>query len=38
MFQLLTPDQQTKAKEMVANHEARMQKHMQQAPPAAPEH
>jgi Spy/CpxP family protein refolding chaperone len=37
MFQLLTPDQQTKAKEMVANHEARMQKHMQQAPPAAPE-
>ena len=37
LFQLLTPDQQTKAKEMVANHEARMQKHMLKAPPAAPE-
>ena len=37
MFQLLTPDQQAKAKEMVANREARMQQrmdqHMQQAPP-----
>ena len=33
LFQLLTPDQQTKAKEMVANHEARMQSHMHEAPP-----
>lgn len=30
MFQLLTPDQQAKAKEMVANHEARMEQHMHQ--------
>ena len=41
MYQLLTPDQQSKLKEMEANHEARMQKHMQehsqQAPPASPE-
>jgi periplasmic protein CpxP/Spy len=37
MFQILTPDQQTKMKELEANHEARMQQHMQQAPPAAPE-
>jgi protein CpxP len=37
MYQLLTPDQQSKLKEMEANHEARMQKHMQEAPPAQPE-
>jgi periplasmic protein CpxP/Spy len=37
MYQLLTADQQSKLKEMEANHEARMQKHMQEAPPAAPE-
>jgi protein CpxP len=37
MYQLLTPDQQSKLKEMEANHEARMQKHMQEAPPASPE-
>jgi len=37
MYQLLTPDQQTKLKEMEANHEARMQKHRQEAPPATPE-
>ena len=37
MYQLLTPDQQSKLKEMEANHEARMQKHMQEAPPTAPE-
>jgi protein CpxP len=36
MFQVLTPDQQAKAKQIEANHEARMQKHMNQAPPAAP--
>jgi Spy/CpxP family protein refolding chaperone len=34
MFQLLTPDQQAKAKQMLADHEARMQSHMNQAPPA----
>jgi periplasmic protein CpxP/Spy len=33
LFQLLTPDQQAKAKQMIANHEARMQQHMNQAPP-----
>jgi Spy/CpxP family protein refolding chaperone len=33
LFQLLTADQQAKAKEMVANHEVRMQNHMHQAPP-----
>jgi len=36
MYQLLTPDQQSKLKEMEANREARMQKHMQEAPPAPP--
>jgi len=37
MFQVLTPDQQTKMKEFEARREARMQKHMQNhaAPPAA---
>jgi len=34
MYQLLTPDQQSKVKEIEANHEARMQKHMHEAPPA----
>lgn len=33
LFQLLTPDQQAKAKQMVAEHEARMQSHMDQTPP-----
>ena len=40
LFQLLTSDQQAKMKEIAANHEARMaraHKHMQDAPPAAPE-
>jgi protein CpxP len=37
LFQVLTPDQQTKMKEVEARHEARMQKRMQQAPPAPPE-
>lgn len=37
LYQLLTADQQTKLKQMEANHEARMQKRMNQAPPAAPE-
>lgn len=37
LFQLLTPDQQTKMKEFEANREARMQQHMQEAPPTAPE-
>ncbi len=32
MFQLLTPDQQAKAKDLMATHEARMQQHMHQAP------
>jgi len=38
LFQILTPEQQTKMKEMEARHQARMQKHMHQAAaPAAPE-
>ena len=37
LYQLLTPDQQSQLKQMQAKHEARMQKHMDQAPPAAPE-
>ena len=36
LYQLLTADQQAKLKQIEANHEARMQKHMNQAPPAAP--
>lgn len=32
LYQLLTPDQQTKLKEFMANREARMQQHMQDAP------
>jgi len=34
LFQVLTADQQAKMKEMEARHEARMQKHMHDAPPA----
>ena len=37
MYQLLTTDQQAKLKEIEANHEARMQKHMQETAPATPE-
>jgi protein CpxP len=37
LFQMLTPDQQAKMKEFEAGHEARMQKHMHEAPAAAPE-
>jgi Spy/CpxP family protein refolding chaperone len=37
LYQLLTPDQQAKMKEFEANHEARMQKHMQAAASATPE-
>ena len=37
LYQLLTPDQQAKMKEFEANHEARMQKHMQGAASATPE-
>ena len=32
LYQLLTPDQQTKMKDFEAQHEQRMQKHMQGAP------
>ena len=34
MFQLLTTDQQAQLKEIQARHEARMQKHLQEAPAA----
>lgn len=37
LFQVLTADQQAKMKEMEAQHEARMQQHMHDAPPAPPE-
>jgi Spy/CpxP family protein refolding chaperone len=37
LFQVLTADQQAKMKEVEARHEARMQKHMHDAPPAPPE-
>jgi Spy/CpxP family protein refolding chaperone len=37
LFQLLTPDQQSKMKEFEANREARMQQHMQGEAPAPPE-
>ena len=37
LFQLLTPDQQTKMKEFEANREARMQKHMQSTPANMPQ-
>lgn len=36
LFQVLTTDQQAKMKEVQANREARMQRHMQQAAPATP--
>ena len=32
MYQLLTTDQQAKLKDMETRHEARMQRHMQEAP------
>jgi protein CpxP len=34
MYQLLTTDQRAQLKEIEANHQARMQEHMRQAPPA----
>jgi Spy/CpxP family protein refolding chaperone len=34
MYQLLTTDQRTQLKEIEANHQARMQQHMHEAPPA----
>lgn len=37
MYQILTADQQAKLKAIEAKHEARMQQHMQDAPPAPPE-
>jgi len=37
MFQVLTPEQQTKMKEMEMRHQARMAKHTHQAPPTPPE-
>lgn len=37
LFQLLTPEQQTKMKEIEANREARMQQHMQSTPASAPQ-
>jgi periplasmic protein CpxP/Spy len=37
MYQLLTPDQQSKLKELEAARQARMQKHMQNAPAASQE-
>jgi periplasmic protein CpxP/Spy len=37
LYALLTADQQAKLKQMEANHEARMQQHMNDAPPASPE-
>jgi len=36
LYQLLTTDQRTQLKEMEANRAARMQRHMQEAPPAPP--
>jgi Spy/CpxP family protein refolding chaperone len=36
LYQLLTADQKTQLKQMEANHEARMQKHMNQEAPAPP--
>jgi Spy/CpxP family protein refolding chaperone len=37
LYQLLTPDQQTKLKEFEANRQARMQQHMQNSAAAPPE-
>lgn len=36
LYQLLTADQKAQLKQIKANHQARMQKHMNQAPPAPP--
>lgn len=36
LYQLLTADQKAQLKQMEANHQARMQKQMNQAPPAPP--
>jgi protein CpxP len=36
LYQVLTADQQAKLKELEAQHQARMQQHMQDAPPAPP--
>lgn len=37
LFQVLNADQQAKLKELEAQHEARFENHMQDAPPAPPE-
>ncbi|HUO17599.1 MAG TPA: Spy/CpxP family protein refolding chaperone [Verrucomicrobiae bacterium] len=37
MYQLLTPDQQAQVKQMEAEHQARMQQHMQQGAATPPE-
>jgi len=37
LYQLLTADQQAKLKDLEATREARMQQHMQDAPPPPPE-
>jgi len=37
LYQLLTPDQQTKMKEFEAKRETRMQKHMENAPASTPQ-
>jgi Spy/CpxP family protein refolding chaperone len=37
LFQMLTPDQQTKLKEFEANQEARRQQHMNSTPVSAPQ-
>jgi Spy/CpxP family protein refolding chaperone len=37
LFQILTPEQQSKMKELEAQHEAHMQERMQKAPPAPPQ-
>jgi periplasmic protein CpxP/Spy len=37
LYQLLTPEQQAKLKEIEANREARMQQHMQSAPSSDPQ-
>jgi Spy/CpxP family protein refolding chaperone len=37
LFQILTPEQQSKMKELEAQHEAHMQERMQRTPPTAPQ-
>jgi Spy/CpxP family protein refolding chaperone len=37
LFQMLTPEQQTKLKEFEANQEARRQQHMNSTPVSAPQ-